>query len=524
MADSSIENKEHTLKLELDRLSPVGTPTQAILSHEGVRINWNVALNDKMSYSGNFDIFEQINGYWAHLPKQTQDQIFAVYKRIDETFQTVWDVSDLTERLYELVHELYVYHDLKDIKHWLTYHSTVIIPSNLRETYHESHEQPGTRERTYLRPDYEWLVALSIALRPMIPVWGEFISRARRETGTTYKEYYAYRLLVKSSIYASEPMERLRVYVEQAVPADKSKSAAILEGLSSDDFPIWVLGLVLVRRLSIGDVRGVEQDSNLITFIYKYIGQKVKGHDQSFIGLVKDKIVEGVGQEGENNLSKLEGYKIKQDIPAGDVAPIAYYMENPEQVARRVCEDIDLNLLRDALASVQVLQTKQIWHPQMVLMQWVLSQVIPSRGLLHLSKPLTLRALGVTQALLWHRGHYELAALVSATEQDNIEAQQLPGTESRARISKEQMEMLDALYPYSKRAPGKQKGLKRINPAAESIDSLSASFSEHAWRLTLPADCVALVTGNKNNRRYAVPHDIKIKLAALAISIQQRKF
>lgn len=504
-----------------------------MLTHENVEpIHWNIALYDKMSYSGDFDIFEQINGYWAHLPIHTQNEIYAVYAQIHQTFETIGEGSDsnqelyeLVTKLYDLVAKLYEYHNLDDIKHWLTYHATnVRIPTNLRESYQESHENPGSRERTYLRDDYVWLVALSVALRAMIPVWGEFIARARKETGTTYKEYYAYRLLAKSSIAHSEPMERLRVYVEHSVPPDKSKSAAILEGLSSDDFPIWVLGLVLVRRLSIGDVRGLDPNSSLVTFIYKYIGQKVKGHDSSFIGLVKDKIVEGVGQEGENNLSKLEGYKIKETIPAGDIAIISHYMQNSEQLARSVCPDIDLGLVRASLLSVQALMDKQIWKPQMTLMQLVLARVVSSQGLLHLHKPLTLQAMAITQALLWHRGHRELAALVSAVEQDSTDAQQLPGSDSRARISKEQMEVLDALYPFSRRTTGKQKGLKRTNPAAESIESVSAEFSKHAWRLSLPPDWTAELTGNRNTKRYTVPHDIKIKLAALAISIQQRKF
>lgn len=514
------------VKLVINRYGVQGAPSEVYLEHGSESIAWNIALFDKMSFSGEFDIFEQINGYWAHLPPAEQDKIFIVYKRIRDVFDAVWETNELTKQLYVLVKELYTHHELENIKHWKDFYSNLMLPDGLREAFKESHETPGTRERTYLKEDYHWLVTLSIALRAMIPIWGEFIARTKKDTGTTFKEYYAFQLMVHANIYRSEPMERLKVYVEHSLPLDKSKSAAILGGLSSEDFPLWVLALVVVRRLSVGDVRGIDPNSSLVTFIYKYIGQKVKGHDNSFIGMVKDKPFEGHGQEGENNLSRLEGYKVKQEIPAGDIAIIGYYAQDIEALAKRICPDIDLNLVQQSELSVQALMHEQIWTPQIAVMQWVLKQqqAIPPRGLQHLSKTSVLRCMAVTQALLWHRKHYELAALLSAVEQSNTDEQQLGGTDSRARISKDQMEVLEQLFPYSRRPTGKQKAPKRPNPASETIDNVASLFSEHDWKLTLPAEWVAQVTGNRNNRRYAVPHDIKIKLATLTIAVAQRTF
>lgn len=518
------------MKLVMKKFSLLpGEPSEVILEHVDenkrlVTINWNIALFDKMSFSGDFDIFEQINGYWSHLPPATQDKIFNVYLRVKEVFDSIWEGDDLTKSLYGLVGELYTYHDLNDVRHWQKFHSGLAIPEGLRETFAVSHETPGTRERTYLKEDYHWLVTLSIALRAMIPIWGEFISRTKKESGTIFKEYYAFRLLAQSSIVNSEPMERLRVYVEHSLPADKSKSSAILGGISSEDFPLWVLGLVVVRRLSVGDVRGIDPNSSLVTFIYKYIGQKVKGHDNSFVGMVKDKPFEGHGQEGENNLSRLEGYKVKQEIPAGDIAIIGYYAGNMNELALKICPDINLDLVRQSEVTTRALSTEQIWPAQIALIQWVLSPVIPARGLQHIPKTTVMRAMAVTQALLWHRKHFELAALLSAIQTQNDDELQFGGTDSRARISKDQLEELDKLYPYSRRPSGKQRVVKRVNPAEESINSLAGKFSEHDWKLTLPAEWVGQVTGNKNNRRYFVPHNIKVLLATLAINLAKRAF
>lgn len=512
------------MKLSIEEMGILGNPTTAILEHNGEKISWNICLFDKMSMGDNIDPFEQINGYWLKVPMDTQNKIFAIYKRIKDVFDSVWNTTELTKELYVLVKDLYDLNDIADIRHWIDFHSTLALPDGLKDSFKESHETPGTRERTYLKEDYKWLVALSVALRAMIPIWGEFIARTKKEAGTVFKEYYAFKLLAFSNISKCEPMERLRIYVEHSLPSDKSKSAAILGGLSSEDFPTWILALVTIRRLSIGDVRGIDPKSSLVTFIYKFIGQKAQGHDNSFIGMVKEKITEGQGQDGENNLSKLEGYKVKQEIPAGDIAIISHYLNNVHELARKICPNISIELVDMSIANMQSLNIEQIWKPQIILTQWVLKAAIPPRGLLLINKTLSLKAMGVAQAILIHKEHFELAGLLSAIEQDNDDELSMGGSDSRARITKDQIAQLDVLYPFSRKPIGKQKVLKLINPAVDAIDSMAVLFSAKDWRLTLPNELVVKITNNPNNRRYSTPYNIKNLLADLVISIANRSF
>jgi len=328
-------------------------------------------------------------------------------------------------------------------------------------------------------------------------------------------------------VMKSEAMERLRVYVDHSLPADKSKSAAILGGISSEDFPTWVLGLVVVRRLTVGDVRGMDPQTTLITLIYKYIHSRVKSHDNSFIGLVKEKSVEGnSAQDGENNLSKLEGYKVKQDIPAGDVVALERFMQDVQGLAMRVCPDMEPSLLQQSLQTVQLLENEQIREPQLLLTQWIMSKAISPRGLRLVSKKQCLDAMAITQAALWHRGHFELAALVSAVAQTNENGElQQGGVDSRARIPKETIEELHELYPYPRRPSGKiLKAGRQPSPGQIAVENMAEMFSECDWRLTLPSEWIAKMTNGRTSRRYYVPHDIKIKLANLVKSLGQRSF
>lgn len=514
-------------KLEL-KTSSLGDIGMTEMTHNGATIAWDISVIDKTSFSGKFDIFEELNRYWGKQSATKQDKIFDVYRRIKEAFGSVWSYDELIMTLYKLVAELMELHSLADVEHYVSFYSNIRIPADLGETFKESYETSRTRERTYLKSDYQKLVVMTLALRCMIPVWGEFISRTEDELGTTYKEYYATRLLMMSSIVHSEPWEKLRVFVEQSLPNDKSLISAIMGGISREDFPFWVMSLVVVRRLSVGDLRGINLESSseapLVSFIHSYIINRVKGHDANFIGGVKERMIEGQGQDSENNLSKLEGYKIKQEIPAGDISIIRHQFLNPYDLAKKISPEINLALVDVSLQSVKALEHEQVWKPQVVLAQWVLRKAIPPRGMMQMKKNIILEALAITQAVLWHHNHKELAGLATAIVQPSRNVMSLIGTGQRHRIPKELVEELNALYPFSRRS-GKQlrTGKPQNSTAVTSVEMLEKMFSEHEWRLTLPAQWIPELTGN-NDQRYPIPADIKIKLAQLALAVAKRVF
>ena len=272
------------MKLTINKYGLQGTPTEVTMYHLNNEIAWNIALFDKTSsvdkdgISDAYDIFEFINVYWSYISVAEQNKIFDCYCRIRTVFDNVWDTTELTRQLHVLIAELCSYHDLDQIKQWIIFHANIIIPDNFSDVYSEKYETTMTREKTYLRRDYEGLLALSVGLRIMVPVWGEFVYRTKKETGNNLKEYYAFKLLELSNFKNSEPMERLKIYVECSIPQDKSRAGAIINAIASEDYSTWMLALIAVRRLSVGDVRGIIAGSSLITYIYKFINGKIKAY------------------------------------------------------------------------------------------------------------------------------------------------------------------------------------------------------------------------------------------------------
>ncbi|WP_144106647.1 hypothetical protein [Paraburkholderia sp. BCC1886] len=521
------------MELQIGKLGLIDTSrSEVTLSHRGETIDWNISDFKTIIKELEYNIFEQINQYWATLPMEKQDQIFATYREIKDVFGEFFESEELKLRLYKLVAQLYEHNSLSDIKHWMDFRSNIYYPSDLKEHFVQ-YDMPGTREGTYLREDYSWLVAISISLRVILPVWGEFIARTREESGTIWKEYYAFQLLSRTDLANSEHMDRLRAYVESMIPSDNklidvANSAHVFKGISVEDYPYLVVGLVLVRKLSIGDVRGTDPNSHLVSRIFNFIKYKTRGNsDSGFSGIVKKKEVEGRNQDNaENQQSKLESCKVKLPVSEGKIAPISFYARDMRRIALAIAPDMPLEYLDMSFESVRSLENEMTYKEQKLLAMFALkprNQLQP-RGQLHLVRLSSLQAIAAAQAIYWHKGYPELAALVSAVARKNEDVMHLTASDSKARIPAPMLDELAKWYPHPRRQSGKQKSPRLPTSAEVAIDSLTKGLSEHDWRLTLPSEWVGQVTQNPRDRHYAVPPNIKIKLAQLSLALAQRSF
>jgi hypothetical protein len=541
------------LELQISRISLSDTSrSEATLTHRGQQIDFNVSDYKNIVAKLEHDVFGEINAYWARLPMDVQDQIFALYCDIKNTFLEYPSNEQLMFKLYDLVAKLADLHPLENIKHWMDFYGQIFYPPDLKEVFVEYH-MPGSAAGTYLREDYTWLVAVSIALRPLLPVWGEFIAYIKEDFGPNWKEYFAYQLLARSNLTKSAPMERLRLYVRAQLGSDKkvdiSNSGHILHGnVSVEDYPEWMLGLVLVRKLIISDVKGREPRAHLASQMFSFIKHKTKQRsDNGFSQIVREKKVEGQASSDDNQQSKLESCKVKASIAEGKIAPILFYAREMRRIALTIAPDLPLELLDASFESVKqlanVVQTKQ----QEVLVMYVLNYSGPQRqndfseyfpqgsasiyrgqmrpqGLHYFYKTSKLEATAVAQAIYWHKGFPELAALVSAIPRPSYDEHTASEGGPRQRLSQQTIEELNKWYPYPRPQGGKQKTQRLPSPAEVSIDVMDKGLSEHAWMLTLPPAWVAAIKHTPNDRSYGVPGNFKVKLAQLAIALASRSF
>lgn len=510
------------MKIGIQKVGLLRNQSSAVISHGDRELQFSIKFIDKANLTVDVDIFEQINSFWLTMPVEQQDLVFDTYKRLREVFNSCWNNDDLPGMLTPLVAELTGLHDLEKIRYWMDYKSDLQLPPRLDEKFVEQHQSSYTRDKTYLKEDYQQLVALSIAIRTMIPVWGEFVSRTEDDSGTQWKEYWAYLLLEKSTLMTSPAMMKLKMYVDSNVNTDKVNTIAILKGISSSDFPTWVTGLVVVRRLGFGDIRGVNPMIHLVTQISGFITTVLSGQESRFksAGMVKPKIIEGQGSsDSESNLSKLEGVKVKELVPAGNIVPIDVYTDDIPALAKKLCPSLDMSLLKASLESVKVMQNEKIWPVQRSLIRLLISDEVSTKGAMYLDHLKLVKLMAVAQAILWHRGMYDLAVLVSAISVTKVDVSSMEG---RARIPKELLAVLDAQYPHPRRGTGK-KADKGKNPAVVAIEIIEEALSSNIWRPTLPTEWLQKLP-NQSNQTYYVPYEIKVKLAEFSIAIATKDF
>ena len=494
---------------------------QMQIEHDNKTLIFDLSSYNKNYLLGPYDVCEHINRYWASMKIFQQEKIFNVYERIRNVFEKVYETSALCIALMPLVKELYEEHDLEQIEHWLAFYGNVTIPAKFDEVYTHSDERPFSREKTYTRPDYSKLVALTMSLRIMVPIWGEFIYRTRTETGTSFKEYYAYTLVAQTKLNDSSAVEKLRIYIQSNIQSDKSMSTIIVGGVGSEDYASWILSSLLVKRMSVADIRGNEINTNLVVTVHNDLVAKNNGSGGNNFGEpMLNKIFES-DTDNDHGVSRIENFKLKAEHSIGDISVIEFYMSNHVGAAKRLYPEIDLVLLDEFIEASQAMHKERIWPCQTALAQWVLAPIVSPRGIYHLDKLTTVKALAVTQTYLWQKGHKKLAALITAVASNNSFSSQQSGIGSMARITKEQNDELSRLFPYN-RVSAKRKNTIPPIPALVAIDTIATDFNARDWILTVPDRFAEEIIGSQSHRRYGCPHDIKLELARLAIEVANR--
>lgn len=495
-----------------------------IIEHKGEQTFWSASCYIKRggSKDDRGDPSDHINRYWASLPMEKQDGIFQCYKEIYERMEEIYDSRYLIEQLMDPVRRLMDFHPLDQLGTWLAYKGGISIPPDIKQEFVVSDTKPIYKDKTYIVSEYRQLITMALALRAMIPVWGEFIVRTEAETGTEWKDYYAYQLLRKSHLMYSEPMTKLRVYVQRNIKRDNGNEEdrvdpIIIEGIGTENYPEWLLAVVLVRRVCAGDITGTNETSHLVKYIYNYVDQRHRNPESTSVGKqVKAKDFENPSASTENSASRIEAYKMTQDITTGDLQSLEYFMVNPYNVAKLLYPSIDEQLLAQFLAFNTVLEKEIIEVPQVVVTQWIMKPVISPRGLRRLTKRKMINAISIAQTVMWMEQRYEIAGLLSARSTDHTREIQLSSGDRTSNIPKDIHDKLTHHYPYTRLLSAKQK-TKPINAAVAAINEVAAMFNRRDWELTLPDLYCTKVTGTPGTRRFGCPSNIKILLAELAL-------
>ena len=494
---------------------------EVIIEHNGQEMKWTTSPFSKSNFEDDRAMFTHINEYWASLNKARQDKIFGIYLKIFDIFDSTDLLDEIDNLISEQVEQLFAEHTLDEIRPWVQIHSGIIFPKppELPLNFVGSVDKNHTREKTYTVSDYVDLICMILQLRIMVPIWGKYIARTSKINGTRFKEFYAFKLLEHSVFYHEPPVQKLYNYIVSVLPAEGSK-ADILEGISSEEFPLWNLSLLIVRKLCLSDIRGLDPTPIIIRHISRHIMEKARRIDNGIDDGIKEKKSTTDGnQSEENQISILEEYKIKEDITRGEVEYIASCVQDAYKMARLIYPGVTDDEVNLAMSNMDLLIKAPAEEAQTMLLMWTIDPVIPSEAVNFLNKIDRTRCLCAISAAYWAKGFHLFSALATATAANTEGEIVISGTDSKGRISKETNEMLEKLFPFSK----KQRGSKSNRAELVAIDDFIRVFTLRSWVLNLTDEQISvLYPGYASQKRLIIPHNFKEQVAQFVIDIASR--
>lgn len=491
---------------------------EATLTHQSKTLYWDIQKYSRSKPLNTACLFDNFNQWVSTFSGGKQTQLFEQFEAIHTVFEHGVDVVKLHRALAKHLSEIYTLLEFDALKQWALNHAVVFIPPDLK-TIHEPTETQLTINMTYLRDDYYNLVVLSILLKPLMVVFGQYMSHTEKEVANAFKEHYALGLLRDCAFIKTAVFERLVVYVNTLSENElrkksltNSKRAAIFSGLGSEELPTWLLAKALVRRIVVHEE---QMQVSIISSVYQIVKQKVNGLNSEFNSRVDDKEFYS-DENSEDNTSILENYKVKQEITDGDLEVLSYYMRRVEPIYATVDPTADPKKRAHCEAFFNENPLIEVTSVQLVLAQWVLARAISPRSLPLLNKVALLNGLSVTQTLLWHWGYLELALLMGASPCEEVSyASSAPPTQ----LSKAHYETFAKHYPHYRQPNRSNTAKRQNNVVCRAINELSNRIVHHDWLVHGPEPLLTRYGYHYSGYRHIVSAEIRNTLGALVTKL-----
>lgn len=433
-------------------------------------------------------VFDFINWYWSQLPEAKQDKIFSVYqemrKALDET--AAGEFNDETMR--DLVTQMIDLHPFKDLKAWITQTGIIGWPDEkeLPRHYEQASSLKYPREKTFILDDYQNLLTFILQIRTVVPLWAEFGFHHKETIAKVYGDMVRMRFLDNSHALESPGFLKLVEY-SRAMIATKSgaSKSAIMDSLSTEEYPEWVLANVIFKKLATQSFRPADSSDRsafVVKHICSHINELLKQSERDF-STPTEKADTSSNDSDENMRSRFETVQARAAMPNGDVSFIRWYMSDHKRLSKALEPGIDMKMVNE-FTSMFSFGDFTPEEPQITLMLWVLAPIISPRSEDSLTLMNINQGIAVASAVLWHRGHKQIAALLcSQSTGANISNTLL--LSGAGRLPKAIYDRLTEIYPHQLRARSTERSYKAVSDA---IQTITQEFESFAWKPNLSED------------------------------------
>jgi len=482
------------MEILIEGYSPTGAFKRVAVVHDGKTISWNTQTYSKLKFHNAAVIFKEINELWAKKSPEVQKKIFAAFEEIHQHLTEPEDNQQQVERLGVLVAIIYKHFTAKDAED-IVNSLNLTYPSSMVEDY-TSIPDNG---RTHTRADYHRLVQLAIRLRPMLPVFGQYIHTFLDQPGSQYRETSAVKILNDTDVLKMPAVEKLVGFMEATLKNFQHQDSAILGGkLGSAEMPYWLVAKAIFRRIAPGEVHSVDDVSSIITNVYNFVVKSTLDSIPRNFGGTKNKTRTTEGSGKDENVSLLEAIRIREQVSGGRRKIVDIYSRNILFTARRVDPTVPEDLVHECCRPDMARISRSVHPVQKVLACWVMSRGQPPSHYDLLKREPVYRFIGAAQALLWHWGYMELAALMEAAPVQDLTMAPAAALWAREELSKERLERLRERYPYTTQLTrGSQNPDEAVKGVVENAELARMIHSEE-WVLDKDSRFYNIVNHNEH--------------------------
>lgn len=467
-------------------------------------------------------IFDEINDFIkTKLPEEKQLDLYILYDRINNLFTdsivarrkggTTGEMFDKT--LTDLIRRIYLivkHADLRDYVNELYKSRKIEIPPDIADTYQtEDRLTPRYVDCTYLTDDYLDLVTMALGLRFMIPIWGRYMPLKKYDNNSAMKEYYSFQLLMNSSFYKAPCFNRLDVYVRGGLE-ERNDLGVVLSNLSAEEVPLFLMSITVVRKITVASLSHHGIKDHLIRMMYHYIDSKSKNLGTTLGNAVEAKRRGRSEYDGEDNSSVWDKYKMREMIPAGDLAVTEVFLntydgDDPEKT------DICDRFISDGIKF-------QPSECQIQIATWIIGTQIPGNAVPLFDLRTLKRVFAIVQSQLWSWGFNELAILVTA-QPVPLDPGEVLGSVGRRTLTDDRITRLREIYPYLLTTNNVDIFGHEQNVGIRSVERTASMFYEHEWSVACPDELAKTVDGLSQINIFEAPNHLRNLLADLLIKL-----
>lgn len=467
-------------------------------------------------------IFKHLNAYLEKLTDKKQDEIFDILSEIQSEIENANSLEVTNKHLRILFVHLFQRIKYDEILNLVVndkkFSEDITLPSfeNIKHKY-ENIGDNYTKEKTYIFSEYQELIALIIQLRIMFPIWAHYIEVFSSNLGTNYKEFEAFKLIEDSNVFNNKAMQKLVRYVQANTPDEGSK-AAIIDFISSEDYPLFNLALVVVRKICTMEIRNPgERHPILIMHISTHVREKITNNDKKQGSIIVNKIGQNdKSSSEERQVSMYERFKIRDKLDIGQKVFLNENVVNALKLAQQLKPGIDLDLVTSVIAKTIDMGNTPVENVQKIILKNFISSVISPQVVDLMERDILINSLGAVAAVLYCEGMPEIAQFCTASVVPSDGNAVIATDNHQNKITTELRDTLAALMPFQR--SGKSKAVQ--SPIVENIDMIFKELVNKVWHSNLPDHL--FIDNGAIVRRIKIPSNLRIKLAQFAIYIAER--